>query len=564
MRKKIISGIVAFVMLISVLPVNALAQSGDTADITMPLEAPSVSITTLNGKPCVSWDSVDGATGYYVFRSTDGKSYGYLGYSATNRYINTSAKAGVTYYYKVKADNAGGDLTFDSEKNAQKLVEQAKAWLGCKESDGSNKEIIDIYNSHEPLARGIKLGYTDAWCAAFVSACAIKTGMTDIIPTECGCGSMLKLFQKLGEWDESDDRIPNVGDIIFFDWDDTGNGDNTGFPGHVGIVEKVSGSVITVIDGNNKNDAVERREVQINGRYIRGYGVPEYTGISASDTRSAYSNAVSVLCLPTAPALSITTSAGHPRLTWNAVDGATKYWIYRSTDGESFRLYDAVKGTSYTNISTDIGTTYYYKVKAVKLVDGENTFSDDSAVRSTKCAPAAPTLSLERSNGKPKLSWKAVAGADKYWLYRSTDGVNFSVYDTVRGTSYTNSGAASGTKYYYYVKAVAVVDGVNVASAKSGTKDIVTTLATPTVSITTSNGKPRLTWEAVTGADKYYIYRSTDGRSFGYYDATTSASYTNISTKKNTKYYYKIKAICAADSGANSAQSAAVGVKATR
>lgn len=46
---------------------------------------------------------------------------------------------------------------------ASKVVAQAEAWIGCKESDGSHKKIIDVYNSHKPLARGYKLKYTDAW-----------------------------------------------------------------------------------------------------------------------------------------------------------------------------------------------------------------------------------------------------------------------------------------------------------------------------------------------------------------------------------------------------------------
>ncbi len=160
-------------------------------------------------------------------------------------------------------------------KTRESLVAQAKAWIGCNESDGSHKKIIDVYNGHRPLARGYKVKYTDAWCATFVSACAIKTGMTDIIPTECGCGEMVKLFQKLGAWDENDARIPNVGDVIFYDWQDSGKGDNIGNPDHVGIVEKVSDSTITVIEGN-KNDAVGRRVLKVNGQYIRGYGVPKY------------------------------------------------------------------------------------------------------------------------------------------------------------------------------------------------------------------------------------------------------------------------------------------------
>ena len=361
---------------------NVASGSGSAKSVITALAKPSVSITTSDGKPYISWDAVDGATGYYVFRSTDGKNYSVLGYTTRTNYTNTASNAGTTYYYKVKADNSNTKTAIcaNSDKTAEKLVEQAKSWLGCKESDGSNEEIIDTYNGHEPVARGLKLGYKDPWCAAFVSACAIKTGMTDIIPTECGCGTMVKLFKKLGAWDENDGRIPNIGDIIFFDWDDSGYGDNDGFPGHVGIVEKVSGTKITVIDGNNKNDAVERRTVQINGRFIRGYGVPKYSGFRSGDTRSDYSNAVSVRCGLTAPTPSITTSEGKPKLTWSAVPGAAKYWVYRSTDGKSFSYLNSTVGTSYTDSGAKKNTKYYYKVKAVYSSNSDLNSARSAAV----------------------------------------------------------------------------------------------------------------------------------------------------------------------------------------
>lgn len=157
----------------------------------------------------------------------------------------------------------------------QKVVNQAKSWLGCKESDGSHRKIIDLYNSHKPLARSYAVKYTDAWCATFVSATSIACGYTDIMPTECGCGKMIELYQKLGRWEENDAYKPEPGDVVFYDWDDNGVGDNKGAPEHVGIVEKVVGSTITVIEGNY-SDSVKRREIQVNGRYIRGYGLPAF------------------------------------------------------------------------------------------------------------------------------------------------------------------------------------------------------------------------------------------------------------------------------------------------
>lgn len=163
------------------------------------------------------------------------------------------------------------------EQLRAKIVNTAVAWLGCKESDGSHRKIIDTYNSHKPLARGYTVKYTDAWCSTFASAVAIKAGLTDIIPTECGCESHIQLFKKLGRWQESDAYTPAAGDYIFYDWDDSGSGDDTGAADHVGIVTAVSGTTITVIEGN-KGNAVSYRTMKVNGKYIRGYGIPDYAG----------------------------------------------------------------------------------------------------------------------------------------------------------------------------------------------------------------------------------------------------------------------------------------------
>ena len=160
-------------------------------------------------------------------------------------------------------------------KYASKVVAQAQAWLGKNEKNGSHKEIIDIYNSHKPWARGVKMQYDWAWCACTVSAVAIKLGYTDIIPTEISCTKMIELLKKIGAWVESDSYVPKGGDIIFYCWSDKGSGDNTSQPDHVGIVEKVVGDTITVIEGNYDN-SVKRRTIKVNGRYIRGYGVPKY------------------------------------------------------------------------------------------------------------------------------------------------------------------------------------------------------------------------------------------------------------------------------------------------
>ena len=156
-------------------------------------------------------------------------------------------------------------------KYANKVVEQAKAWLGKKESNGTHKEIIDLYNAHNPLPNGYKVKYTDSWCATFVSAVAIKLGYEDIIPIECSCQRMIELFKKAGRWAENEDRTPHPGDIIFYDWQDKGTGDNQGWSDHVGIVEKVENGIIYTIEGNS-DDVCKRNQYVVEYYEILGYG----------------------------------------------------------------------------------------------------------------------------------------------------------------------------------------------------------------------------------------------------------------------------------------------------
>ena len=130
----------------------------------------------------------------------------------------------------------------------QAMVTRARRYLGCRESNGSHKQIIDIYNKHKPLARGYAVKYTDAWCATFGSAVAILEGHTDIIPTECGCDAQIALWKAKGRWQENDAYVPQAGDYIYYDWQDNGVGDNRGSSDHVGIVEKCEGGRVYTVE----------------------------------------------------------------------------------------------------------------------------------------------------------------------------------------------------------------------------------------------------------------------------------------------------------------------------
>ncbi len=182
-------------------------------------------------------------------------------------------------YAELYAKSKEGGSGMTETQARQKVVGIMQGWVGLKRSDRSHAPIIDTYNRHTPRPRGYKVSYTDAYCATTTSAAAIKAGFTDIIPVECSCYYLIEKAKAMGIWQENDAHVPKPGDEVLYDWDDGANyatTDNQGAPEHVGMVEAISGSTIRVIEGNMSGGVVGRRNLQINGRYIRGFICPDY------------------------------------------------------------------------------------------------------------------------------------------------------------------------------------------------------------------------------------------------------------------------------------------------
>ncbi len=146
---------------------------------------------------------------------------------------------------------------------ASNLIETARSYLGVADGSTAHRAIVDKYNSIRPLPRGYRVTYTDAWCAVFVSLCALISGA--VLPYECGCQEMYAAFPVK----KSRTATPGIGWIIFYDWNQDGRAE------HVGIVESVKDGVITAIEGNH-NDQVGRRQIRVGDPSIYGYGVPKF------------------------------------------------------------------------------------------------------------------------------------------------------------------------------------------------------------------------------------------------------------------------------------------------
>ena len=274
--------------------------------------------------------------------------------------------------------------------------------------------------------------------------------------------------------------------------------------------------------------------------------------LKSDGTAGAWSSIVSVTYKQTLPAPAVTggnDSQGRPTLKWNAVTGAAKYEVYRarSRSGEYIK-YSTVTGTSYTNTSyIENGNTYYYKMRALDANGTAGAWSSIVSVTYKQTLSAPTVTGGNDAQGRPTLKWNAVTGAAKYEVYRarSLNG-DYIKYSTVTGTSYTNTSyIENGNTYYYKVRALKS-DGTAGAWSSIVSVTYKQTLSAPAVTGgNDAQGRPTLTWKAVTGAAKYEVYRARS-RSGEYikYSTVTGTSYTNISYIENgNTYYYKVRAL---------------------
>ena len=276
------------------------------------------------------------------------------------------------------------------------------------------------------------------------------------------------------------------------------------------------------------------------GEYVRQYtttstsytnttskaNVTYYYKVMALATRtasanSAFSSVAARTCDLAAPVVKASNNAetGKVVLTWNPVEGAAKYEVYRSgTKDGTYKLYCTLTGTTYTNTSANAGYTYYYKVKAISKVmpEGNSAFS---SIVSRTCDCAMPTLELidydtdgtplyyidYNNNGNIIFKWSKVSGAGSYKVYRSgTMNGTYKLLGETKSTTFTDKTATAG--YYYYYKIVAISSRTSYAD--SAAFQVVAAPSYPAVKNlkgSSSSSGITLKWDPVKGVDGYII-----------------------------------------------------------
>lgn len=334
----------------------------------------------------------------------------------------------------------------------KELRSQVANWLvsyvGITEGSAKHLKILSIFNNSGLCSR-YKMTSKDAWCATGVSAAFIDLGLAGKSGSgklfeccECSCPNMINLAKTQGIWTESDSYVPGIGDVIMYDWQDSGSGDNTGVADHVGIVCYVSGNTFKVIEANI-NDSVGYRTMTVNGKYIRGFITPNYakfattavtenktTTSTTTTTTSTSTSSLNKTCkfkgIVSASELNVRKWAG------------TNYAVLRKlAKGKTVEVCDTVKDNA--------GDDWYYIKES-----GKYGFVSSDYITVTTASVATESTGLNKTckfKGKVTansgLNVRTWAGTEYNTLRTIAKGKTVEVCDEVK---------ASTGKIWYYIK----------------------------------------------------------------------------------------------------------------
>jgi fibronectin type 3 domain-containing protein len=519
---------------------------GSRPSFAAPLPPTGVTAVAGNAQVVVSWNAVVDAAKYVVRRSNSSSgSYKDIAKisAPTTTFTNSGLKNGQTYYYVVKALDKNGKKSAPSDP-PQSATPTLPAPDGLAAASGSRQVTLN-WNAASGVTN-YKIMRSPVSGGPYDSVGS--TSATTFLDSGLANGT---IYYYVVVSADSNSVSANSNEVV--------GAPVLAAPENVttSIASRTVNLTWSAVTGAQKYKV--QRSLTSGGPYdtIETLSETSYTDTSVTNNVQYYyvvvaidngesSTSTEVSAQPVLAAPQNLTASAASRtvnLNWSAVAGAQKYKVWRSLSGGG--PYDGVEtltATSYSDTSVKNDLTYYYVVSAID--NGESSTSSEVSAQPLLLPPTG--LNAEISSRQVTLTWDAVGGVDSYKIKRSqtSGGPVEDPYDTVGSTkdlTFTDSGLANGTEYYYVITAV---DG-DKQSENSAEISATPQLVPPdNILAETDNAQVVLTWDAVAGADSYKVRRSTTpGGPYSNLDTVAVTTLIDTNVKNGTTYYYVIQSV---------------------
>ena len=499
----------------------------------------------------VSWDAIDLADAYVVMRQ-DNNNGNWFEITTVNapqiKYIDRAVKSGKTYTYAIKTI-ADGMTTSQSDPSNSVYFLTAPQVSGVKNGskgieftfnkvDGASS--YNIYRRDVNGQFGEPIGTVSATAeTVYVDTTAVSGGIY-VYGVQSVYGDVLSGISTSSEiccLEEPKFTLESIYGGIQLNWDAVPSAEK--YIVYYGGTSKDLSKMI-VLDEVTGTSFVYKKGTSGRSNWFAVEAVCGET-ISTKTAKSIYYFEAPVVEL-------IENMSKGIKVRWNIISGADSYILYRKAG--SAKTWEKVAEVEeddrypyvqYTDTKVKSGTKYTYTVKAY---DGDEYSPYNEAGWKLEFLSTPKIKTIDNGYGGPKITWGKVTGAAKYAVYRRTKSSDWKEIGTTSSTSYIDSSAKSGTKYYYAIRAI---DGSSKSYySKAHFDDNCKTITyKATLSLVNTTGTDiKVSWKKVSGAKKYEVYRKAgSAKKWTKVKTTTSTSYTDEKVKNGTTYKYMVKAI---------------------
>ena len=500
------------------------------------------SISNETGGVKITWNPVDGASKYYIYRK-NGSSWNKIAETSNTNYTDANVSSGTYYTYTVRAILSDGSMSGYSS-TGKSITFIAAPIISSVEN--SNNGILIKWNAinsaskyrvFRRIGNGAWSQQTETSSTSYTDTSVNGgTAYTYTIRAVGNDGNTLSGFDPVGK------TITYLAKIVITSLENVNGGVKVSWSAGTGaskyyVFRRVGNGAWTKI-AETANTAYT--DPNVNGGTTYTYTVRS-VGSNGSTVSVMESTGRSILYIPQPTISSLENASGGILIKWNAVNGAAKYYVFRRIGNGAWNKMAETANTSFTDDQVNGGTAYTYTIRAIGT-DGSTVSSYDPVGKTITYLAKVLYSSIENVNGGVKLTWSAGTGASKYYVFRRVGSGAWSKVAETANNTFIDSNVNGGTVYTYTVRSVG--DDGSTVSVMDNTGKTIQYIPQPAVSsVENVSGGILIKWNAANGAAKYYVLRRIGNGAWAKMGETANTSFTDDQVNGGTAYTYTIRAV---------------------